>query len=430
MLRAFGAERAPGPAELDAPLPSALPSQIEATLAAEVDPDQAALFARRFRSVAALLAGMSQPEARLLEVALYRRGAQILAEPAPHALRIRALVDYVWSQAAVVQHRRPEAPTLEALAERLAAREVAPGLHHGTIEGISREGPVHLNVLRARAPRLRCLDARGPESLLELARAHGALAAISGGFFLYSEPDIEPPSRRTDPVGALVSEGQVLGPPVFARATLCQRRDGSLAIEQRGMAGVELSFSGGRRVVVGQDAQLVNRAQARVAQGQGPALAVVGSRVSARGEGALPVPLAGFVLRLRAGPLPAVGEEVRYRLPDEPAQAMAGGPFLLGEGALDLEREEFAGSAPPLTFSQDETFDRNLLPRMAVGLRADGELIALAVDGRNAERAPGLTLRGTARVLRALGCVSAMNLDGGSSKRMLVAGRGVDLPST
>ena len=380
--------------------------------------------------MAALLEGLRGPEARLLRVALDRRGAQILSEPGPRALRVRALVDYLWSQAAVLEHRRPDAPTLEELVAGLVTREVAPGLWHGTLAGRTRGGPVHLNVLRARAPRLRCLDARGQGSLVELAAAQGAPAAISGGFFLYSEPDIEAPSRRTDPVGALISDGEVLGPPVFARATLSQSRRGALAIRQRGMAGVELRFSGGRRVVVGRGAELVNRAQARVAAGSGPAVAVVGGRVEASGEGPLPVPLAGFVLRLAAGSAPAVGERVRYRLPDEPAQAMAGGPFLLGEDALNLAREDFAGSAPPLTFSQDETFDRNLLPRMAVGLRADGDLIALAVDGRNAERAPGLTLRGTARALTALGCVSGMNLDGGSSKRMVIAGRVVDLPST
>lgn len=100
-----------------------------------------------------------------------------------------------------------------------------------------------------------------------------------------------------------------------------------------------------------------------------------------------------------------------------------------GEG-LDLLAEEFAGTAPPVTFSQDETFDQNLLPRMGVGLRDDGSLLFCAVDGRDFERAPGMTLRQLASVLRAHGCVRAMNLDGGSSKRMVVGGRVVDLPST
>ena len=46
------------------------------------------------------------------------------------------------------------------------------------------------------------------------------------------------------------------------------------------------------------------------------------------------------------------------------------------------------------------------------------------------ERALGMTLGGVGRLLRALGCHVATNLDGGSSKRMVVEGRALDLAST
>lgn len=433
VLRAFGGEDAPGPAALDAPLGTeAALARIEAVLGGEVDAHQAGLFARRFRGVAQLLAGRSEGEARLLEVMLHRRAAQVLDAPPPHALRIRALVDYVWSQAAVLQHRREDAPTLEELVGELELRCFAPGLQHGLMEGVSRRGPIHVNVLRARDPHLKTLDAReGGGDLAALARTHGAPAAISGGYFLYSEPDIEAPSRRTDPVGFLVTEGQLAGPPVYQRATLLQCHAGSLEIERVGMHGVEVRI-GATAVEVGRDARVVHRAQARSADpAGGRALAIVGDRVLAVSERPLAVPLAGFVLLLPRGAPIVAGDRVRYRLPRTPPRAaMAGGPLLLGPDALDLGREDFAGSAPPLTFSQDETYDRNLLPRMGVGLTADGELVAVAVDGRNAERAPGLTLRDTARLLAALGCERAMNLDGGSSKRMVIEGQVVDLPST
>ena len=36
--------------------------------------------------------------------------------------------------------------------------------------------------------------------------------------------------------------------------------------------------------------------------------------------------------------------------------------------SMDLPSEDFKGSAPPVTFSQDETHDHNLLPRMGVGI--------------------------------------------------------------
>jgi hypothetical protein len=98
--------------------------------------------------------------------------------------------------------------------------------------------------------------------------------------------------------------------------------------------------------------------------------------------------------------------------------------------ALDLAGEGFVHGAPPITFSEDETFDHNLLPRLAAGRTADGATVFAAIDGRNFARALGMTLRQTAALLRELGCTTAVNLDGGSSKRMVVRGRAVDLATT
>ena len=101
-----------------------------------------------------------------------------------------------------------------------------------------------------------------------------------------------------------------------------------------------------------------------------------------------------------------------------------------GELCIDRDEEDFAKTAPPVTFSQDETFDQNLLPRMAAGLDEAGALYFAAIDGRNFHRAPGMTLEQTAHWMKALGCTTAMNLDGGSSKRMVIDGRVVDLSTT
>jgi hypothetical protein len=175
--------------------------------------------------------------------------------------------------------------------------------------------------------------------------------------------------------------------------------------------------------------------------------AVVVDEIVAVGR-SLPVPLNGFVVPLSevlaealaeplAEPLALrVGERVRYPVihgPTGPVHTgLAGGPLLLHEGrpVLAMREEDFWGTAPPVTFSQDETGDRNLLPRLAAGLTPDGMLLLAAVDGRNFERALGMTLGGVARLLAALGCHVATNLDGGSSKRMVVEGRARDLAST
>ena len=414
-----------------------LGGEIAAHLVGEVDLGQAELFARRFRALIPLLG--REPAGRLLGLGLAHRTRGILTGLGPRALRVRAIIDFYYSQAAILRHRRrtgPDTPTAAVLAAQASYREVAAGILHARITGDTDLGPVHLNALRVRDVDLLTLDARGQGSLPELARRHGAIAGVSGGFFLYSEPNIAPPARRGDPVGLLVQGGRLHTPPIFGRSTLIQAAGGQPAIQTLRLTDCRLTIR----------ARTLRIAATNTAHADGPTaftrawgetaparhgIAVAAGEVIACGQ-ALPIPLAGFVLvgatAVRAEPGDAVTITLRAPL----QAAMAGGPRLLsqGEPVLDLGAEDFCGSAPPQTFSQDETFDQNLLPRMAVGLHTDGDLVFLAVDGRDAERAPGLTLARTADVLRSLGCIEAMNLDGGSSKRMLVDGVLVDRSTT
>ncbi len=220
---------------------------------------------------------------------------------------------------------------------------------------------------------------------------------------------------------------------MFGRAALLASAEGDVAIRRVGLDDVTVSAAGWRL----RWRQVVNRAVASRGP-DAPSIAVVGERVVAVGR-RLPVPLLGFVATFDGTVPPSlhVGTRLVYGVPDvvagHPAcDGVTGGPLLLREGkaVLDMRAEDFWGSAPPITFSQDETGDQNLLARMVAGLDADGRLLVAAVDGRNVERALGMTLGETARLMAHLGCVVAMNLDGGSSKRMLLEGRIVDLPST
>ena len=428
-----------------------LAEQIGDVLGTEVDRGQAALFGRRFEQVAALLQRQaeSQEAASLLAVGLVMRTAEVLGGPPPRALRIRAIVDFYYSHAAVLHHGATDASLTDIAAHRTVWRPVAAGVEHGLIDTPGPFGPLHVNVLRmaAGAGRLEAVDSRLQPDLVTLVRARGAVAGVSGGFFLYSEPDIAPPSLRLDPVGLLVHEGTVVSPPVLHRAALVQDADGGWRVTRIGPVGARLEWPGATVRIAAHNrwpgpegaAVAFNRAFGEVSPDHpGVSVALVGDRVVAAGPGAMPIPLAGLVVALApGGPAPRVGGSVVWRIPDAVVEAMAGGPMLLrpdpsGRAVTAISRasEDFVGSAPPITFSRDETFDQNLLPRMAAGVTADGAVIFCAVDGRNFDRAPGLTLRGVADLVRGLGCVHAMNLDGGSSKRLVVGERVMDLPST
>ncbi|MCC6784436.1 MAG: phosphodiester glycosidase family protein [Planctomycetes bacterium] len=93
---------------------------------------------------------------------------------------------------------------------------------------------------------------------------------------------------------------------------------------------------------------------------------------------------------------------------DTLATALAAGPRLLHAGRP---------TAGPRT-----TDPRH--PRTALGLCRDRSLLLLTADGRD-ERAAGLSLDELTAVLQALGCVEALNLDGGGSTTMWLAQDGI-----
>jgi hypothetical protein len=61
-------------------------------------------------------------------------------------------------------------------------------------------------------------------------------------------------------------------------------------------------------------------------------------------------------------------------------------------------------------------------PRTAVGIRADGKLLLVVVDGRQTGYSVGMTLVELANLMKYLGAVTAMNMDGGGSSTMVVKG--------
>ena len=61
------------------------------------------------------------------------------------------------------------------------------------------------------------------------------------------------------------------------------------------------------------------------------------------------------------------------------------------------------------------TTDSSKQPRTSIGIRADGTVVMATIDGRGAGGAAGMSYKQAAEAMRALGCVDALNLDGGGS---------------
>lgn len=101
--------------------------------------------------------------------------------------------------------------------------------------------------------------------------------------------------------------------------------------------------------------------------------------------------------------------------------AVGGGPVLVQNGEISISNNQeikFAGKAID---------DKH--PRSAMGYTEDGKLIFLAIEGRFPGKAEGATLTQTAQLLKDIGCIEALNLDGGGSSCLLINGKETITPS-
>jgi hypothetical protein len=99
---------------------------------------------------------------------------------------------------------------------------------------------------------------------------------------------------------------------------------------------------------------------------------------------------------------------------------IGGGPTLLKNGAVNItyDQEVFWGSG--VGYSNQDS-------RTAVGYTNDNHVIMLVADGRQT-LSNGLSLPELAQVMIDLGCIEAMNLDGGGSTQMAVGSQLLNLP--
>jgi hypothetical protein len=154
---------------------------------------------------------------------------------------------------------------------------------------------------------------------------------------------------------------------------------------------------------------------------------------ASRSRGGTRVPPDGYVLAgtgagarlLRSAGQPGAPVQLD---PPPPTDTVGGGPRLLAGGRVRVRAsaEGFAPLSAPW-FSGSFVEARN--PRTLAGVRADGRLLLVTIDGRRPGWSAGATLAEAARVMRSLGARDALNLDGGGSTAMAVRGRVVNRPS-
>lgn len=299
----------------------------------------------------------------------------------------------------------------------------------------------------------------------------GALVAVNGGFFATSDNDGYPgvPSGLAAYQGRLESQSAgsraalVLGPgrPRIenVRSTVTVRAgDASHAVEginrkpglvrDCGRAGARPTTQPRQDFTCTSDAELVMFTPEFGAElPHGPGLQVVLDRtgrvtsVGARGGGrvradesviqAIGASADWVRAHVTVGDHLPVEEEIRDRS-GVPVPLWRGivsaAPMLLRGGRLAVDAAT-EGVVDPRDLSFGYAWSEQRAPRTMAGIDARGRLLLVTVDGRQPGVSDGVTLTEGARLMRTLGAVDAMNLDGGGSTTMAVNGVLVNHPS-
>jgi hypothetical protein len=361
-------------------------------------------------------------------------------------------------------------PTTSAVA--VDAVQVEPGVEWTTI--VRERGPERINVLAVDPARVRGVLSNETIARRERVSAMGrrveAVAGVNGTYFAPSG----------DPVGVLAIDGQLLSEPVDGRSALILpavdpavrpmiarvRFRGHVTVNGRSreIDGVDrtrglIPACGGRGgdlptirpnpVLTCTDASelvlLSPRYGARPPR-EGGVEAVIrdGIVTKLRPPGTGPVPRDALLLTgtsdaarfLRDAALPRSRADIRLDLTagGNPVEIGASsvivgaGPRLLRAGRVAVAAET-EGFDPPQAPSFFRAFVAGRNPRTLAGLRPDGTLLLVTVDGRRPGWSAGMTLSEAARLMRSLGATDALNLDGGGSSTMTVRGEVVNRPS-
>jgi hypothetical protein len=250
------------------------------------------------------------------------------------------------------------------------------------------------------------------------------------GMFMDSGTITTAPHPRRSTVG-LTNDGRLLVQQVAMIATwqgTSQRRPMTGLNQAAGPEGVSLFTSawGAATPPANDTIEVVLNSFPPVA----PLADLTGTVVAAKPAGGTPIPPGGAVLVGRgasAGRLATeapVGQQVTVRLVLRPqwndvVDAVGGGPLIVQSGRpVFRAQEQFTGTQLSLRRA-----------RTAIGQRADGRILLVAIDGAMPGYSTGMTNFELAQQMMRLGAVTASALDSGSSTTMAFDGKLLNRPS-
>lgn len=318
--------------------------------------------------------------------------------------------------------------------EEMQPRQIMPGLNYTRYLRVDNRGMLTAYVLEADRSKFDLQlvlagdsIASGRQKLKAIASAHQAVAAINGGYF----------ALDGSLIGNTRINGQTAGTTYFERTSLGFMPDGTLKLATSQYYGVveiagQKAYLSGVNCPRGENNTILYNSLFGNYTGTnefGKEYVVQNGKVIAINQANSFIPTDAQVIsvhgtaqdafaKVRIGDKISIGENFGPEL-DSASTIVGAGPELLRNGQLHV-------TAVQEQFPSDIAKGR--APRTALGIKADGKIILMVIDGRQSHSI-GTTLTETAQLLQKFGAVNGFNLDGGGSSEMVLQGQILNSPS-
>ena len=304
--------------------------------------------------------------------------------------------------------------------------DVGKGIKHIKLVRYYQGRPVRLNVIEADLnvnPKLRVEPVLASTtlsrkaSITAMAKRNNSLVAVNGAFFL---------PQTGCPLGTMMVDKKLYTGPVFNRVAMGIFDNGFAMDRVKLNATIKSGWNTIKLDNINQPRMSIAYTIAYTPDwGQlspttpknGVQIVVSNNNITSITKSRVQIPKDGYVI---VGPASVLGSlKVKEKisldiktLPDweNVNHIISGGPYLVKDGKVyvDIQDQKLLAIG-----------GRN--PRTAIGYTKDNHFIIVTADGREGSSI-GLTLKELAYYMQKIGCVNAMNLDGGGSTVMYVKG--------
>lgn len=271
-----------------------------------------------------------------------------------------------------------------------------------------------------------------------MVRGTKSFAGVNGTFF----------GHLGEPLGVLMINGELVSYSIYDRTALIIDKNNACYIDNISLSGetsiegllVQISGINSKRGVGEAVIYTPRYGKETDEESPGIVLSVIGNEVKHISRAHAWIPIDGYALSLDPSYYDTIGDKVKIgskihttlkiialsAIPNlEIKHLIGGGPRLLKSGQIYISKysEHFKSDIA-----------KGRAARTAVGITRDGLLAFATVDkckqGNNVSKSVGVSLEELAQVMKDLGCVDAMNLDGGSSSTMVISSEVINRPSS